>query len=507
MGAVVRMPPASAPEVGQPRVPPHSAEAEQSVLGSLLNDSSCWSIVSEAVAPSDFYDHAHRLIIDAIAYLLSERTPVDVITVFERLTACGKQTEDFGGLPYLNDLLRCVASAANAGRYAQIVAEKATLRRLIAAADNIATAAFGAQGRPAADVVAEGFENLRALANQTPGRRQLPLLTYDEMRQQAQAVQWLVKGAVQSDAVGILFGASGTFKTYIALDLALHVVHGLKWLGRRTKRGPALIIAGEGGTGIFGRLEAWHRARRLQQPGPDMLRVVPAAIDLKTDAWRVVDAAQMAGITPSLVVVDTLSQTFRGEENSAQDVAAYFAELGNRFRALWRCTVLVIHHSGHSQTERPRGSSAFQANTSFLLGAFRDEKEMLATLTCAHMKEGQAFEDAIFRLSPQSLGEDSDGDPVSQIVARHLSSSEEVQEAMADEHRAGRGGHNRLIVSLSHSGQRESELRKAFYEECSADSADSRRQAYFRARKWAIEKGFFEIAEGVVIVTNKGSKA
>jgi KaiC/GvpD/RAD55 family RecA-like ATPase len=215
----------------------------------------------------------------------------------------------------------------------------------------------------------------------------------------------------------------------------------------------------------------------------------------------VLDAAKAAGIEPSIVVVDTFSQTFSGEENSANEVAAYFREVGNHLRALWHCTVLVIHHSGHSATDRPRGSSSMQANTSFLLGAFRDEKEMLATLTCVHMKDGRAFDDAIFQVNVQQLGTDADGDQVTQLVARHLSSAEEVQDAMAAEHKAGRGGHNQLIVSLAHNGMKEAELRKAFYEDCATDTTDGRRQAYFRARKWAIEKQFFEIAKGIVIVT------
>lgn len=503
MGAVVKMPPAE-PDTGL-RTPPHSREAEESVLGALLNDSRAWGQVVEVIAEGDLYAHEHRLIFAAMASLVRDGIAFDVITVFDRLEQTAGSSENFGGLPYLNALVQCVPGASGAARYAEIVREKATLRRLIAAADNIATVAYRSNGRPAADVVAEGFESLRNLAAQTPGRRTLPLLGYDEMREQAQAVEWLVKGAIQSDAVGILFGASGTFKTYLAIDLALHVAHGLRWLGRRTKAGPVLYIAAEGGTGLYGRLEAWHRARRLRPPSPERLRVVPAALDLRAEAWRVVDAAQMAGITPALVVVDTLSQTFRGEENSAQDVAGYLGELGNRLRALWRCTVLVLHHSGHSQTERPRGSSAIQANSSFLLGAYRDEKEMLATLTCMHQKEGQGFDDAIFQLTPQTLGTDADGDTVSQLVARHLSSSDEVQEAMASEHKAGRGGHNRLILSLAHSGMKEGELRKAFYDDCDVEDPESRRKAYFRARKWAINKGMFELVQGLVILPTKGA--
>jgi hypothetical protein len=231
--------------------------------------------------------------------------------------------------------------------------------------------------------------------------------------------------------------------------------------------------------------------------------VIPIAVDLWHEAWRVAEAAQFAGITPSLVVVDTMSQTFPGgEENSASDVSGYLRELGARLRALWGCTVLVIHHSGHNATDRPRGSSAIQANTNFILGCFRDEKERLATLTSVHAKEGATFADETFSLREQALGTDDDGDEVLQLVAWHLSGAEEVREAMASEHKAGRGGHNRLIVALAQDGMKESELRKAFREDCDVADPESAKRAYFRARKWAMSKQVFEIAQGIVI-TNK----
>lgn len=506
MSAVPDDPTATDDGVARLRIPPHAREAEQAILGGILLDNKALAAATDVITAGDFYRHEHRLIFDAICDLVTDGVVADVVTVFERLDANGT-SRDVGGLPYLNDLAQSVPSGANTRRYAEVVRERATLRRLIAASDEIATAAFNTQGRRADDLLEEGFSKLRSISSASPSGRSLPLLGYEELRAHAQAVSWLVKGIVQADAIGVLFGASGTFKTYLALDLALHVVHGLRWLGRRTQQGPVVIIAGEGGSGVFTRLEAWHRARRLKPPGPDMLRVIPVAVDLGNEAWRVAEAAQMAGITPALVIVDTLSQTFSGEENSAPEVAAYLRELGNRFRALWHCTVLVLHHSGHSQTDRPRGSTAIQANTSFLMGCFRDEKQLLATLTSVHMKEGATFDDAVFELRQQQLGNDADGDPISQLVARHLSSAEEVQDAMAEERKAGRGGHNQLIVSLAQNGMKEADLRRAFYEDCDADTSDARRQAYHRARKWATSRGFFEVAEGFVLVTSGGARA
>jgi hypothetical protein len=491
-----------------PRLP-WSAEAEQSVLGGLLQDNRALPVVAEIISAASFYDHVHRLVFGAIETMLSDNKPADTITVFERLAS--QHTEPQTGEPvvslaYLHALSLSVPNASNARRYAEIVADKASERDLIRCLDEASVI-----GRDSGSPIADRLERITAALQhveqhrKAPNSRRVPLLPLEGLRQAAEGVEWLVKRVIPSDSVGMLFGGSGTFKTYVALDLALHICHGLPWMGRKTKQGAVIYIAAEGGSGLWARIQAWHLARRLDwKKAP--LHVVPVAVDLTTDAWRVVDAAQMAGITPALVVVDTLSQTYSGEENSANEMAAYLRTLGTRFRALWRCSVALLHHSGHAATERPRGSSAIRANIDFLLGLHRDENEMLATLSCIKQKDGEQFSDATFQMTQIVLGEDSDGDPLSQLAARHLSSAQEVSDAMQSEGKAGRGGNNRLILSLiqSHNGQIESALRKSFYEDCGADTADSRRQAYHRAKAWAIKAGFLEVAEGIVIATKAG---
>jgi replicative DNA helicase len=139
-------------EVSRLRVPPHSAEAEQSVLGGLLLDASSWDRVGDLLTESDFYKFEHRVIFGAIAALNGANRPADVVTVFERLQSTGKHN-DAGGLSYLNALAQCVPSAANARRYAEIVRGRSVLRKLIAVSDEIATAAFNPNGRDAAEVL------------------------------------------------------------------------------------------------------------------------------------------------------------------------------------------------------------------------------------------------------------------------------------------------------------------------------------------------------------------
>lgn len=494
------MPEQDFPEPLQLRVPPYSAEAEQSVIGALLQDDQCFSLVSADLTAAHFYSSAHRAIYAAICSLLKDGQPADVISVFERLQSQG-QDEDAGGLAYVNQLSACVASSSNIKRYAEIVIDRSVSRALIASLDEAARIAWDASV-PLGDRLSKASELVRRadLAHKHPAAGRIALLGLDGLCAASAAVTWLCKRIIPADSLGLLFGGSGTFKSFIALDLALHTCRGLPWMGRKTRKGPVLYIAAEGGAGLWNRIYAWHKVRGMDwRESP--LYVVPVAVDLGADAWRVVDAAQLAGVTPELVIVDTLSQTFSGEENSAAEIAGYLREIGARFRALWHCAVLVIHHSGHNATERPRGSSAIRANVDFMLGVFRDEKEMLATLTCAKQKDGESFEDATFSLFPVGVAEDEDGDRITSLVARHLSSADEVDQAIETEGKAGRGGKNQLLLSLLSSGMREAELRKAFYEDCDLQSTEARRQAYHRAKAWALKAGFFEVAQGIVIVT------
>lgn len=141
-------------DIARLRTPPHSIEGEQSVLGGLLLDNTAWDRAGDLLVESDFYRFEHRLIYAAVSSLISATKPADVITVFEHLQSLGK-AEECGGLVYLNALARSVPSAANMRRYAEIVRDRAVLRKLIAASDEIATTAFNPQGRPVDQILDE----------------------------------------------------------------------------------------------------------------------------------------------------------------------------------------------------------------------------------------------------------------------------------------------------------------------------------------------------------------
>ena len=141
-------------ETAQLKVPPHSLEAEQSVLGGLMLDNSSWDTVSERLVADDFYRHEHRLTFNAMAELAESAHPLDVVTLSEALER-RDQLESVGGLAYLAELARNTPSASNIRAYADIVRERATLRKLIQASRQIADSAYSPEGRLPDELVNE----------------------------------------------------------------------------------------------------------------------------------------------------------------------------------------------------------------------------------------------------------------------------------------------------------------------------------------------------------------
>jgi replicative DNA helicase len=146
-------------QVAQLRIPPHSIEAESSVLGGLLLDNGAWDRVGDLLTDGDFYRYEHRLIYAAVGGLINATKPADVITVYEQLQGLGK-AEEIGGLAYLNSLAQYVPSASNIRRYAEIVRERSILRKLVSASDEIATAAFNTQGKQVDKILDEAEQKI-----------------------------------------------------------------------------------------------------------------------------------------------------------------------------------------------------------------------------------------------------------------------------------------------------------------------------------------------------------
>jgi replicative DNA helicase len=134
------------------RLPPHSVEAEQSLLGGLMLDQRAWDQIADIVSAEDLYRADHRLIFSAVAALVERNQPPDAVTVSEHLQRLG-ELEAAGGLPYLARLVQDTPSAANIRAYARIVRERAMLRQLIEIGGDIAASAHGSEGLSVEEIV------------------------------------------------------------------------------------------------------------------------------------------------------------------------------------------------------------------------------------------------------------------------------------------------------------------------------------------------------------------
>lgn len=147
------------------KIPPHSIEAEQSVLGGLMLDNGAWDKVIEWITEDDFYRYDHKLIFRAIRKLADQSQPLDVITLSEALSTT-KELDQVGGLAYLIELAENTPSATNVGAYAEIVRERSIMRQLIAAANKIAEQSFNPAGRTSNELVDEAERVVFQIAEQ-----------------------------------------------------------------------------------------------------------------------------------------------------------------------------------------------------------------------------------------------------------------------------------------------------------------------------------------------------
>jgi hypothetical protein len=329
------------------------------------------------------------------------------------------------------------------------------------------------------------------------------LLTLGQLQSKAQDIRWLIKHIIPAASVGVLFGASGAFKSFVALDLSLHNAHGLAWCGKKTAKGSVVYVAGEGGAGLWRRIDAWHRARGLALPDNFRVCVHPLLLDRPDQARKLLDAVRGTGLRPSLVVIDTLSQTYSGDENDASDMAAYFRSAAAALRSEFDSTVLVVHHVGHGAAERPRGSSVLTANTDFVFGCYRTADDAMSTvLECRKQKDGDKPPALPFDLSKVVLGRDEDGDEVSSLVASYTDNANAILAAAA----VRMTQHEQLLIDAfgAVTEAPEAFLRGAFYAALGgAMTPDAKRQAWRRTTRSLSDKGVISLSATGVWARNR----
>jgi replicative DNA helicase len=404
------------PQLESLRIPPHSLEAEQSVLGGLLLDNAAWDRITGLLGQDDFYRFDHRLIFQQIATLVGASKPADVITVYESLSAIGK-AEEVGGLSYLNMLAQNTPSAANIRHYAQIVRDRSILRKLITVSDEISGTAFNPQGREVKKILDEaearifsiaedgsrgvqGFHEIRPLLGQVVER-------IDELynRENKNDVTGVPTGFIDLDRktsglqpgdLVIVAGRPSMGKTAFSVNIGEHVAieSGLPVaIFSMEMSGPQLAMRM---IGSVGRLDQ-HKLRTGQLAEDDWPRLT-YAIQKMNDAQMFIDetpALSSDALRSSarrlarqcgqlgLIIVDYLqlmSPNSAGENRSTE-----IGEMSRGLKALAKelaCPVIALSQLNRSVEQRPnkrpqmsdlRESGSIEQDADLILFIYRDE--------------------------------------------------------------------------------------------------------------------------------------
>jgi KaiC/GvpD/RAD55 family RecA-like ATPase len=339
--------------------------AERALIGALLLDHAAYARVAGAVTSEDFSEARHATIFAAIQDLAATGGTIEPVTVCDRLDSLG-QLETAGDTGYVADLAESAASASNVVTYARLVRSHATLRQLREITQRLTAGATdeGDVGELLAELAnAISMLKIRSTAST------LILPSLDEFAQRS-AVSWLIRDLLPAGAIAVFYGAPKSGKTNVVLDMLLHAAHGLRWHGRSvTKPLRVAYLIGEGQTGLRTRIHAWIKAHPTEtRPA---WRVLPEAVPLTSRVSELINALQ--GFKPDVIAIDTLNAYFGDlDENATADMTTFMASV-RRLRDELGCAVIVVHHVGHADSRRERGSSVLRGAADVMIQVARDE--------------------------------------------------------------------------------------------------------------------------------------
>jgi replicative DNA helicase len=403
-------------QTAQLRIPPHSLEAESSVLGGLLLDNGAWDRVGDLIHENDFYRLEHRLVFTAIAHLINASKPADIITVFEQLKGQGK-SEEVGGLGYLNSLAQYVPSAANIRRYAEIVRERAILRKLLTASDEIATNVFNTQGRAVDKILDEAEQKIFNIGEEGSRMKQgfqgMDTLVVDlldrvqEMADNPNDITGVPTGFYDLDRMTAGFQAGDMIvlaarpsmgKTALAINIAEHVAlnEGLPVAVFSMEMGAAQLAVRI--VGSIGRINQGHlRSGKLTDD--EWPRLTEAIEKLRNISLHI---DETPGLTPSelranarrlarqcgklgLIVVDYLQLMSGSSSSSNENRATELGEISRGLKMLAKelqCPVIALSQLNRSVEQRTdkrpmmsdlRESGAIEQDADIIMFIYRDE--------------------------------------------------------------------------------------------------------------------------------------
>lgn len=346
--------------------PPHSRRTEQTVLAALFlagtrNKPGVFAEVSSILAPIDFYIPAHQTIYRHMLALHDQGAPVDDVSLCESLDADGR-LKSCGGSDYLAELLRSGITCSDISYHARIVKDHAQRRAMAGRVSTLLEKVYQSN-IPREDIQAQIHE-LADMGGPVAPSAPFRFLSLDEMTSEPQPIDWLIRNYLEAHSLAVLFGDPSCMKSFLAIDMGMSIATGKPWHGQNISNpGPVLYIAAEGFHGLKRRLRAWRVAYGVQN-APFYTATQGMQLPDQRSAMAVREAVAALEQPPRLIVVDTLSRTLVGDENSTKDMAAFVQALDALKHEL-QCAILIVHHSGLQDKTRSRGSSALLGGVDF----------------------------------------------------------------------------------------------------------------------------------------------
>jgi KaiC/GvpD/RAD55 family RecA-like ATPase len=250
-------------------------------------------------------------------------------------------------------------------------------------------------------------------------RGRFSVLSYGEVLAR-KPLEWLIKGVLPKADLAVIFGPSGSGKSFVALDLAMAIARGISWRGKRVRKGKVAIVAAEGGSGVQLRLKAYQQHHGLSAEDMNEIGIVLAAPNFldQEDIGEVIGEIRKFGDVAT-VIIDTFAQVTPGaNENTSEDMGRALANLKLLNRGL-DTTAVIVHHAGKDPTKGSRGWSGLKAAADVQLEVVR-KSDRDRYVKVEKMKDGEDGGEFWFELGVVDLGIDADGDPVSSCVVLEI---------------------------------------------------------------------------------------
>lgn len=225
----------------------------------------------------------------------------------------------------------------------------------------------------------------------------------DQLKNEPQ--EWLIDKIIPKHSLCLLFGASGSGKTFAALSIGTSLASGFSWYGHQVQTGAVLYICGEGNAGINNRLRAYasHFGQTLSE-APFYVSSGAADFSDSNSLLQVRDAIEKIGIKPILIIIDTLSRNTSGDENDSKEMALFIKALDS-LKNEYGSSILLVHHTGHAEKSRARGSSVLKAAMD---AEFKFEKSgNFITFECTKMKDAEESAPKQFKMKSVPIFSDN----------------------------------------------------------------------------------------------------